>query len=304
MRTGVRQAGGGFTLIELLVVIAVVALLVGIAVPGLSRARQAAWQAREGAAIRQFGVAHASYSNDNRSGVMPGYARSEWVSAAPEPGRELVVSYGDSSGARLYGSVARRYTWRLAAYLGYAVDGIVVDRRLRGEFLSLPDSPGTRDGFQWAIGSSPSFGMNTTYVGGDARRGGFYGPALARWGRYYVTRHDEVMFPDRLLVFATSRGYYPVGESERVIPGRHRIEGPWRASRVTDEVPSFSAWPAATEGKFDPGKSPTTYGHVDFRHFGKALLVMFDGHADTVGFREISDMRRWSNQATTADWRP
>lgn len=297
-RTVARRA---FTLIELLVVISVIALLISITIPALGRARQSAAQVRESAALKQFGLAYTAYAQDNRGNLLPGYTPAEWVT--PGAPRELTVYYADSSGqSRLYGSAARRYTWRLAPYLGYALDSIVLDKRLRAEFSSLPDRPGTRDGFQWAFGSSPSFGINSTYVGGDSRRGGFFQPAFTRWGKFYTTTVDEPQFPDRLIVFATSRGYHPIDRAT-VVPGRHRIEGPWRASREAGQVPTFTAW-EAPPGRFDPSRSPSTYGHLDFRYFGKVLITAFDGHAEALGTDQITDMRRWSNQATAADWRP
>ncbi len=302
-RAGRESDAGAFTLIELLVVISVIGLLISIALPALGRARRTAAQAHESSALRQVGIAYTVYAQDNRAGLLPGYARSEWVAQGAPPAQQLQAYSSDSSAqSRLYGSVARRYTWRLAPYLGYALDGIVLDKRLRAEFRALPDSPETREGFQWAFGTSPSFGINSTFVGGDARRGGFFPPSLWQWGKYYVTRLDEPQRPDRLLIFASSRGYHPI-DGATVIPGRHRIEGPWQASHVTNQVPTFTPWEAPA-GPFDPGRTPRTYGHLDFRHFKKALVTTFDGHVAALGLDEIKDMQRWSNQAVSPGWQP
>lgn len=303
MRSPARQARTAFTLIELLVVISIIALLMGIVLPALSKARKTGAQVRESAALRQCVLAYSVYAMDHRGALLPGYAPLEWVAPGADPARMLrAMSSDGGDAARLYGSVARRYAWRLAPYLGYSHEALVVDKRLRSEFSELPDRPFTRDGFQWAFASSPSFGLNTTYVGGDSRRGGFNQPALARWGKFYVTSLDDPQFPDRLLIFATSRGYHPMNR-ERVIPGRHRIEGPWQASRETGQVPTFSPWEAPA-GPFDPGRTPSTYGHVDYRHFNKAIVGMFDGHVEPLSLDDLRDMRRWSNQATGPNWRP
>jgi prepilin-type N-terminal cleavage/methylation domain-containing protein len=291
-----------FSLIELLVVIGVIGLLVSIALPALARARKAGAQVREAAALKQQSMAYTVYAQDNRSALLPGYLPSEWVTPGADPAHEFQVFYAPASDARLYGSVARRYTWRLAPYLGYAREAMVVDKSLRSGFDALPDRPATREGFQWAFGSSPSFGLNATWVGGDSRRGGFFQPSLSRWGRFYVTSLDEPRHPDKLMIFATSRGYHPI-DGTTVIPGRHRIEGPWKASREAGEVPTFAAWEAPA-GPFDPSRTPSTYGHLDFRHFKKALITAFDGHVEPLGLDELRDLRRWANQATSADWRP
>lgn len=54
----------GFTLVELLVVIAVVALLIGVLLPALGAARQAAKNAGSGSNLRQLGQGIAMYGND------------------------------------------------------------------------------------------------------------------------------------------------------------------------------------------------------------------------------------------------
>ena len=288
-----------FTLIELLVAIAIISILVAITLPAIGAARRSASRARESAALQQHAVAYTVYAQDNRSALLPGYVPGEWVTPLPFP-QTIEVHYAHSGG-RLYGTPARRYTWRLAPYFNYSLDGMILDRRLRAEFAALPDIPTSRTGFQWAVASSPSFGLNSTYVGGDSRRGGFSQPALDRWGAFYITRLEEPLFTDRLLIFATSRGYHPI-DGTIVIPGRHRIEGPWRASRNT-AVPVFTPW-AAPSGPFDPTHTPTTYGHLDFRYSGRVLVATFDGHVAGLTLDEARDMRRWSNQATSADWRP
>lgn len=65
---GTGKAGRrGFTLIELLVVIAVIALLVGILLPALGRARSAGRQARCLSNTRQMGLAMTLYANEQKN---------------------------------------------------------------------------------------------------------------------------------------------------------------------------------------------------------------------------------------------
>jgi prepilin-type N-terminal cleavage/methylation domain-containing protein len=70
--TRAKQARG-FTLIELLVVIAVIALLIGILLPALGKARSQGQSAKCQGHMRQYGTAHQIYITDYD--VMPGLAK-------------------------------------------------------------------------------------------------------------------------------------------------------------------------------------------------------------------------------------
>ncbi len=81
-----KEIARGFTLIELLVVIAVIALLIGLLVPGLTAARDLARTTRCKSNLRQMGVGLLAYSNSNRgwycSGPQDGRVNSNWGNPA------------------------------------------------------------------------------------------------------------------------------------------------------------------------------------------------------------------------------
>jgi prepilin-type N-terminal cleavage/methylation domain-containing protein/prepilin-type processing-associated H-X9-DG protein len=68
-----RQGGRAFTLIELLVVVAIIAVLIAILLPSLGRARQTALLLSCQSNLRQLGVAHTLYRQENNDFKPPAW---------------------------------------------------------------------------------------------------------------------------------------------------------------------------------------------------------------------------------------
>ncbi len=96
-RTGKCNYLRAFTLIELLVVIAVIALLVGILMPALGKARETGWTTVCGSNMRQVAMAAFNYAHDNEEQIWPSdtWAR-QVVAGVTTPG--LLYQYMDGSG--------------------------------------------------------------------------------------------------------------------------------------------------------------------------------------------------------------
>ncbi|MDX9910366.1 MAG: prepilin-type N-terminal cleavage/methylation domain-containing protein [Phycisphaerales bacterium] len=91
----------GFTLIELLVVIAIIALLIGILLPALGKARASGRATVCLANLRGLGQGLVTYANDNDEGVVPSYNMTGTTGSDPLDGWGPILDRdGHADGSR------------------------------------------------------------------------------------------------------------------------------------------------------------------------------------------------------------
>jgi prepilin-type N-terminal cleavage/methylation domain-containing protein len=261
----------GFTLVELLVVIGIVALLVGILMPTLSRARRSAARVRASSNLRQLLAGYTQYSIDNKGSLLLGY---------PPPVVNGVPVTADLPDGTVVGTpTSQRYPWRLIRYVGDVWDIVYY-------YGDVPDT-------DYRKGLYAGFGLNSVFLGGHD--GGFFRGFVGdrpNGGKHVMFKATEVRRPSEQIVFTESRR-----------PGEGEWDGFFYVLPPRGNAPGAAGrwWVPGPDGTAAPQTGVA--GGLPIGRYGKAVLVgFFDGHVRPAALAELEDMRLWNSRAETADY--
>ncbi len=319
-----------FTMTELLITIALIFLLASLIVVSLHGVRAAANRTESANALKQMALAFNAYSADNRQYFMPGYM---------DVPKALGIDAKKESGDVHDEEDTASYVWRLAPYLDHNWKTMFVDyrskelqARITAEQLSGAYGPGTLD--QWtqtgeAMGTSsiPSFGMNTTFIGGDNVHGGGGIVALNPWDnpsqKLAATRYTEVKNPARVLVFAPCSNYlendgddatslFDPSPVSKIHLGDAALRPPYITLQGVDTEPDPSQWEWIDRQWRIADEDETAIAPVSSADFtagggcpiarwgGKLPAAHIDGSVSIRALEEYAfDMRMWSPFTST-----
>jgi prepilin-type N-terminal cleavage/methylation domain-containing protein len=283
-----HRSDRGFTLIELLVVIAIIAVLIGILLPAIGRCRVLSRQARELSGARQMLIALQLYADTYKGSVPPGYPPRQWVDS------NMVVI--DHEGERITGETAQRYPWRLAPFLNYDFRGLYQDDKILVDLRDrAPEYQAFGVDYRYIVSLFPSLAYNDTFVGGSDRLGQFDSSFRRSFGRVFIERLDEVQHGTKVMAFVSGRA-----DIQPYLPSVGKLQGFFRAEPPYLNPGEGRRWEAAYNP--DPVSANANSGFVSLRYDRRAVTGMLDGHAETLKWEELADMRHWSDFADVADW--
>jgi prepilin-type N-terminal cleavage/methylation domain-containing protein/prepilin-type processing-associated H-X9-DG protein len=286
-----RPVRGGFTLVELLVVVGIVATLIAILLPALTKARESAMQVKTASDLRQVMIGYTSYHLNHRGAVLFGYPPNR------VNGVQNVVT-DPVSGITFYDTVGQRYPWRLVNYVA-GIWEILYPHK------PLPDRPLATDAFAdaeykaYVLALNPSFGINAVFVGGQVNASYapwncFTGPdsmhLSPNTGKHCVFRASEVRRTTDLIVFAECQAWNSPGVVNG--DGMSHLTPPRGAGKQRWTVLNNVIVPTQAHAMGLP-----------VGRFGKETTVgFFDGHVSRMTPRDLEDMRYWSVRADRPDW--
>lgn len=245
----------GFTLVELLVVIAIIALLMGILLPALGRARELARRAVCMANVRRLSISIKLYIDNYDDRFPPDRLRN--------PAAFITVGP--------YKRYRPRWIWFLNEGMGFVINPY--EYATEGEFNSALEMdndyymcPSLKNHKYVRDIRNGAYGYNFQYLGNTRPN-----PSATDHANYPVWT-SEIRSPAQTVAFCDSRGCnIPHGEHA------YLVDPPKMA--VSKDARHFSPK--------SPSLGPLKYSPADARHVGKVNVAFLDGHAEAMTYEEL-----------------
>ena len=274
-----------FTLLELLVVVSLIVLVMALLLPAMTRVRNVAREVNSMSSVRQMLTGYRLYQLDHGGRVMFGY---------PPVSVDGVQTRARSASGHEFGfPVASRYPWRLAPYVAEVWE--VIHTHVPEPQSPEPgDSDSEAHGKAYSLSIGPTYGLNSTYLGGHAGPSKGFVPQgttdTPNDDAHVVFRASEVNRPSQLIVFT---------DAQQALAG-------W----LFEGTGWFQATPPRAAGvKWESNGDHgfTLYGYQNAgipkgRYSDKAVTGYFDGHVFAQTPEELDDMRLWANWADEWDY--
>ncbi len=281
-----RRQPKAFTLVELLVVVAIIGLLLAILLPSLNMATDIAHQTRGMSNLKQMLQGYTYYSMENRGNLLYGYAPNN------VNGTTLSATY---QGQTFNGIVVNRYPWRLAPYVEDAFR-VFYSNSEAPDAPQASDPPGEAFSKAYTLSVSPTFGINSVFVGGHY--GVFYkgfnlqgSTHVPNNGKHVVFRDTHVKNPSGLIGFTETQ---MTGGGATEYTGLH-----WTTPPNAD----VEMWQtdASDDRAFEVLNTSRVIG-LPKGHFRKQTITGFlDTHVERLNARELDNMTLWANEADSTD---
>ncbi|GHB94837.1 type II secretion system protein [Cerasicoccus arenae] len=251
----------GFTLIEVLVSVSIIGVLSAITVAAVGTVRESAYRSSDIAAARQLAAAYLLYPQDHNGKLLP---------SVPSDDDRQMTTVMDHRGNPIYqGAISDRYVFRLLPYSG-GID-LFFPGRSQEHLAEI------RDNDLYKISMYPSFGLNSSFVGGDYSTDGRH--SVGKNPHYAITMMSQCIQPSDQIVFVSALSTPAQAETEAPYAGKFYVYGPneWSGSYKED--------------------TPKNMGNIHLRYANQAVVAHLDGSVALLNSEELKDMRRWSNQA-------